>query len=310
MRPPGRGAGGGEPEGGELMPAFDEGRYRALLAARRGSGPVGARVRFRERTGSTMDDARAAAESEGLASCGGAYVAGEQEAGRGRRGRRWDSPPGSGLLVTYHLCGSPPQAARATVAGAVSVGDALAAAAGLDPRYTWPNDVVLEAPGGAGGGDGARKVAGILAESAPAPGGRVDVLLGIGVNLTSASDLPPELAGSAIGSVEAGGRPLTPEELLAALSASLGERWRQAAEEPAALASAWRSRLLTLGRRVRLAVPAAGPDARVVEGVALDVAEAGELSVRLDDGSTATFAAADVTTDVMTGAAPGERPAG
>ena len=282
------------------MPAFDERRYRALLAARRGSGPVGARVRFRERTGSTMDDARSAAASEGLASCGGAYVAGEQEAGRGRHGRRWESPAGSGLLVTYHLCGSPRQAARATVAGALAVGDALSGAAGLDPRYTWPNDVVVERRGGE------RKIAGVLAESAPAAGGRVDVLLGIGVNLTSAADLPPELSHSAVGVVEAGGRPLSREELLAALSASLGERWRQAAEEPAALTAAWRSRLLTLGRRVRLAVPASGPGARVVQGVALGVAADGRLRVRLDDGSTTAVAAADVTT----GDPPAERPAG
>ena len=203
--------------GGGLMPAFDEGRYRALLAGR---GAVGARVRYRARTGSTMDDARAAASREGLASCGSAYVAGEQEAGRGRHGRRWESPAGSGLLVTYHLCGSADQVALATIAGALAVGDALRLAAGLDPSYTWPNDVVVEPPGGPGGG--ARKVAGVLAEAAPATGGRVDALLGVGVNLTSAGALPPELSGSAVGVAEAGGRPLSPEEMLAALSAALG----------------------------------------------------------------------------------------
>lgn len=285
--------------GGGLMPAFDEGRYRALLAGR---GAVGARVRYRARTGSTMDDARAAASREGLASCGSAYVAGEQEAGRGRHGRRWESPAGSGLLVTYHLCGSADQVALATIAGALAVGDALRLAAGLDPSYTWPNDVVVEPPGGPGGG--ARKVAGVLAEAAPATGGRVDALLGVGVNLTSAGALPPELSGSAVGVAEAGGMPLSPEEMLAALSAALGERWRQAAEEPAALAAAWRERLLTLGRRVRLQVPAAGPGARVVEGVALGVSAAGELRVRTDGGSTETFSAADVTTGEPAGEDP------
>ena len=285
------------------MPPFDEDRYRALLGARRGRGAVGQRVRFRERTRSTMDDARSAAESEGLSSCGSAFVAGEQEAGRGRHERRWDSPAGSGLLVTYHLCGSSDQAARATIAGALAVGDALREAAGLDPRYTWPNDVVV---GSGGEGSGAvRKVAGILAESAAAPGGRVDVLLGIGVNLTSAAALPAALAEAAAGVVEAGGRSVSPEEVLAALSAALGERWRQAADEPASLTAAWRSRLLTLGQRVRLAVPASGPGASVVEGLALDVSPTGELLIRSADGSTTAYAAADVATSGPAGdAAP------
>ncbi|MCY4639209.1 MAG: biotin--[acetyl-CoA-carboxylase] ligase [Chloroflexi bacterium] len=284
------------------MPPFDEARYLRLLAARPG-GAVGARVRYRERTGSTMDDARSAAASEGLASCGGAYVAGEQEAGRGRHGRRWDSPPGAGLLVTYHLCGSAPAVARATIAGALAVGDALREAAALEVRYTWPNDVVVESPAAAG--TAARKIAGILAESVPAAGGRVDALLGIGVNLTSASALPTSLSGSAAGVVEAGGRPLAPEEMLAALSAALGARWRQAADEPAALTAAWRRQLLTLGRRVRLAVPRSGPEARVVEGLAFDVSPEGELLVRSGDGSIASFAAADVTTGAVP-VAPGE----
>ena len=61
------------------MPRFDELQYAALRAAARRPGAsaasVGGAVRFRERTTSTMDDARAGAEQDGLASCGAAYVA-------------------------------------------------------------------------------------------------------------------------------------------------------------------------------------------------------------------------------------------
>lgn len=274
---------------------FDHGWYASLLGeARRGNGSVGGRVHFRERTISTMDDARAAAESEGLASCGTAYVAGEQEAGRGRFGRRWESPAGSALLVTYHLCGSAEQATRVTVAGALATGDALRTAAGIDGLFKWPNDVVV----GSSRGRDPRKLAGILAETSSAREGRLDVLLGIGVNLRSAQVLPAGLESVAIGVVEAGGRAISAEALLAALSAALGNRWRQAADEPAALIAAWRARLVTMGQRVRLAVPAAGVGAHEVEGEAVDISPSGELVLRLADGSTSAFAAADVTTGV------------
>jgi len=282
------------------MPPFDEQQYAALRAAARGAGAavssVGGAVRFRERTTSTMDDARAGAEQDGLASCGTAYLASEQEAGRGRQGRRWESAPGSALLVTYHLCGSTEQAALASAVGALAAGDALRTAASLDAGCKWPNDLVV-ATGkqtGAPGGVGAeRKLVGILAEVLRPPGGRVDVLLGIGVNLRGAESLPPELRPLATGIVEAGGRAVSAEELLAALSPALADRWRQAAEEPAALLAAWRERLVTLGRHVRLAVPAAGPDAHEVEGEAIDVTSTGELVLRLPDGSTPSFPVAD-----------------
>jgi BirA family biotin operon repressor/biotin-[acetyl-CoA-carboxylase] ligase len=276
------------------MPLFDEERYAALLAAGRGDAggaaapSVGGTVRFRERTTSTMDDARAGAEQDGLASCGSAYLAGEQQAGRGRQGRRWESAPGSALLVTYHLCGSTEQAALASAAGALATGDALRSAARLEAGCKWPNDLVVAA-----GAAGERKLAGILVEVLRPADGRVDVLLGIGVNLRGAGALPPELRVLATGVVEAGGRVVSVEDLLAALSTALAERWRQAAEEPAALLAAWRARLVTLGRRVRLAVPATGPGAREVEGDAVDVTSTGELVLRLADGSTASFAAAD-----------------
>ena len=280
----------------ERMPPFDEQRYAALLAATGGGGvaasSVGSTVRFRERTTSTMDDARAGAERDGLASCGIAYVASEQDAGRGRQGRRWESAPGSALLVTYHLCGSAEQAALASAVGALATGDALRAAAGLDAGCKWPNDLVV-ATGGQAGAESERKLVGVLAEVLRPPGGRVDVLLGIGVNLHGADALPEGLRPLATGVVEAGGRAVSAEELLAALSTALADRWRQAAEEPASLLAAWRARLVTLGRRVRLAVPAAGPDAREVEGEAIDVTPTGELVLRLADGSTPSFPAAD-----------------
>lgn len=232
-----------------------------------------------------MNDAREGAASAGAAGCGTAYVAGEQTAGRGRQGRSWVSAAASGLYVTYHLC--PRTAERApllSIAGALAAAEAIEAASGLRVDVKWPNDLLHEE----------RKLCGILAEarSSGEPGsGRLDVLLGIGINLRTAPGLPSEVAAIATSIEQAGAPAPEPEILLAALSDALGRRAAQADDEPAALVADWRARLVTLGRRVRFEAPS-GP----VEGEAVDVTARGELVLRLADGSQQFFAAGDVHT--------------
>lgn len=119
-----------------------------------------------------MVAARAAAgEPSGLA-----IIADHQVAGRGRRGNRWESPPGSALLLSALLR---PDASisrwpRLAVAAAVATCQAIARTTSLRPFIKWPNDILI---------DGC-KVAGILLESrAPdqlSPGW---VIIGIGVNV-------------------------------------------------------------------------------------------------------------------------------
>ena len=258
------------------MPPFDVATYQRL----RGSTRVGAVVHYRERTGSTMDDARAGADASGAGGCGAAYVAGEQSAGRGRLGRSWVSAAAAGLYVTYHLCPREPERAPLfTVAGALATADAVSATSGLATRLRWPNDVL----------HGGRKLAGVLAEARH--GRRLDVFLGIGVNVRATSAMPPEVGRIATSIERAGALPPALEALLAALSAAL-ERWLERAErDPAGLIAEWRPRLVTLGQRVRLATPAGE-----FEGEAVDVNERGELVLRLDDGTTTAYAAGDVTT--------------
>ncbi len=137
-----------------------------------------------------------------------------------------------------------------------------------------------------------RKLCGVLAEARPAlVGQRLDIFLGIGINVRTTLQLPPEVAAIATSIEQAGADPPLAEALLAALSSAV-ERWAAlVASDPAALIAAWRPRLVTLGRRVRLDAPGG-----VVEGEAVDVNATGELVLRRDDGSTASYAAGDVTT--------------
>lgn len=250
--------------------------------AHRRTARTGATVHYREESSSTMDDAREGATASGESGCGAAYVAGRQSAGRGRQGRSFVSAPDVGLYVTYHFC--PAHAERApllSIAGALATAEAIEATSSVASELKWPNDVLHDG----------RKLSGILAEARGASGGRLDVLLGIGINVRVNPDLDPEVAAVATSIEGAGGYPPTIEELLAALSNALEPLVALVDHDPASLVATWRERLITLGRRVRLATPSG-----VVEGDAVDVTERGELVLRLDGGDTQAFSAGDVTT--------------
>lgn len=123
------------------------------------------------RAESTMDEARRLSSEAPR----GAVLAEEQTAGRGRLpGRRWHSPPGLSLAVTFWLPlsdfeGAPPPLLAGLALRRALLGWAaayrLSFPAGL--RIKWPNDLL-----------GRGKLAGILCEAA----GRT-ALVGVGVNL-------------------------------------------------------------------------------------------------------------------------------
>lgn len=104
-------------------------------------------------------------------------IAGEQTAGRGRRGRAWVSPPGN-LHATLLLCevGPAPHLHELGFVAALCLAEALQACFGVGVReqirIKWPNDLLF---------NGA-KVAGILAEAEVMANGTTAVAIGIGVN--------------------------------------------------------------------------------------------------------------------------------
>ena len=117
---------------------------------------------------------------DGDAPEGATVATDEQVEGRGRLGRRWEAPAGSGLLLSVRLLPRVDSAhlPQLTVVAAEAVADAVRAVAGVPAEVKHPNDVLV----------GGRKVAGVLAEAA---GGRVT--LGIGVNVHQrAGELPPD----------------------------------------------------------------------------------------------------------------------
>ena len=114
-------------------------------------------------------------------------VAARQTAGRGRRGRAWESPSGNfmGTLYLTPHCG-PREAGELSFVAALAVHDAVSSL--LPPplrpalRLKWPNDLLHERA----------KLAGILLESSGVAGAEVAwVAIGMGINLAVHSLILP-----------------------------------------------------------------------------------------------------------------------
>ena len=123
-------------------------------------------------TDSTNADALAAA---GHAEKPAVFIAECQQAGRGRRGRQWQSPFAANhyLSIRYPLQGGFAALGGLSLAVGVAVADALTSLMpGLPVGLKWPNDLLVKGA----------KLGGVLIELAGEMEGRVDVVVGVGIN--------------------------------------------------------------------------------------------------------------------------------
>ena len=188
---------------------------------------------------------------------GAVAVAEYQSAGRGRQGREWMAPPGSGLLLSV---GFRPERLRAKHAWrlaaivAMAMRDAAEEQAGLKDGtlwLKWPNDIVAEA-----NDRSLRKVAGVLGETV-ASGELVDaVIVGIGVNTNWDSvDFPWALSPTMTSLRELSGkRPIDNDTLLEAFLARIEPRY-EALKQGRFDAGGWSTAQRTTGRQVMVDLP-------------------------------------------------------
>lgn len=282
--------------GAEERAADAQTRARADLV-----GTRFADVRWVASTGSTNEDVLELArqgEAEGLV-----LVADHQHAGRGRRGRTWQAPPGASLTTTILLRPPATVGGLATAAVAVAAAEAVEDLTSVRAGLKWPNDLVW--PGDGSGPD--RKLAGILAEAdwpaasgiaggwvPPGPGDRVTVAVGIGLNVAWAGRAPEELRDVAVALDE-----ITPVghtvpdrvDLLVAMLRRLDALDADLRTDGGAarLLDRWRARSATLGRPVRVDL---GHDD--VVGTAVDVTDEGHLVVETVEGARRVLAVGDV----------------
>ncbi len=143
---------------------------------------IGQSVISLSETDSTNVQARRLAE-EGVLE-GTVVVADRQSAGRGRLGRRWESPSGVNLYCSILLRPKIPvqQAPQLTFLSAVAVAETLNKICQLSAKVKWPNDIVV---------NGA-KISGLLNEMSAETEQIHFVILGIGVNLNMLEDQFPD----------------------------------------------------------------------------------------------------------------------
>lgn len=208
-------------------------------------------------------------------------AAARQTAGRGRRGRNWESPTGN-LAATLMLRPGRPagECAQLSFAAAVAACDTLAEfAPQADVRVKWPNDVLA----------GGRKIAGILLESA-SQGGDAPIWLAIGIGANLATH-PEGTEFPATSLTELAVRPVPSAEdallHLAAHFAKWYEVWR--GQGFAAIRDAWLARAAGLGGRIRARL-AHEETSGVFEGID----ESGALLLRENAGRMRAIPAGEV----------------
>ena len=225
------------------------------------------RIRTVERTGSTNADLIA----DPAAREGDWLVAREQRAGKGRQGREWISPAGNFYGSTIvELRPGDPQPQTLSLAAGLALIEALDVAAPAQPlTLKWPNDLLLMG----------KKLAGILLERS---GDRV--VIGFGVNLASAPELPDRPCASLSGRIA----PEAFAPLLAGSFARLLELWR--GSDALALAQAWLMRAHPVG--TSLTVHSSGEEK--VSGRFDGIEPDGALRLRTLDGALEIVRAGDV----------------
>lgn len=205
---------------------------------------------------------------------GSVVIAGSQTAGKGRLGRRFISPKGTGLYMTMIVR---PQCAAEkltllTPMAAVAVSGAIDSICGVETGIKWVNDVYLNG----------RKLCGILTEGA-LTGDRISyALIGIGVNVGSIKGLMPPDVAPLVTSIEDETGKKYP---IGALAREIADRTDRLISrlESGEFMTEYKNKSCILGRQVT--VTKYSPPRM---GVAIDIAENGGLVVKYPDGITET----------------------
>jgi BirA family biotin operon repressor/biotin-[acetyl-CoA-carboxylase] ligase len=239
-------------------------------------------------TASTNDDARE------LAARGAPHLtvvwAEQQEAGRGRQRRLWQSPAGNAywsLLLRPGL--EWPDIGQLAIVTALALHAALRPHVAAERPITlkWPNDTLIDG----------RKVAGVLIEAGGVRiggAGRLTadwVVVGVGVNVAHHPDVGDVLYPTT--SLAAERAAVTRDQLLGDLTrafVALLDRWVR--EGLGSLRWEYLARAHGLGERIAVKGSEGGDD--TICGIHQGIDEQGRLLVQTDDGRIRTISAGDV----------------
>lgn len=209
-------------------------------------------------------------------------LADNQTAGKGSRGRSWESPAGVSIYMSLILKPDmqPVYAPRLTLVMAHSVARVLRSL-GVKAEIKWPNDLVVDG----------RKLVGILTEMNADGQGIQQVIVGIGINVLT-REFPEELHHRATSLLMATGKTFSREELIALVTNAFEEDYGKFLEtcDLSQLLEQYIQLSATVGKEVRILDPAGE-----YTGYAETVDETGQLLVRRDDGQLVKVLADEVS---------------
>ena len=236
---------------------------------------------FAEETDSTNDWAKR--EAGKGAQSGAVFLVRNQTKGKGRRGRSWADPKGSGLAMSLLLRPdmAPERAPMMTVLMGLSAAQAVADVTGKTALIKWPNDLVMSG----------KKLCGILTEMSM-QGTKIGyVVIGIGINLT-VEKFPEEIKDKATSlKLEYGEAPHV-ERMAAAVLERFEQNYERflAAGDLSPFKEEYDGLLASRGREVKVL-----EKERELVGTCLGIDETGELLVQTPGGECKTVFAGEVS---------------
>lgn len=242
---------------------------------------IGRKIVCLAETGSTNAEAFRLAESGAVE--GTVVLADRQTAGKGRMGRRWESPAGVNLYCSVILRPSLPpyEAPQLTFLSAVAVARTIQRVSGVEPTIKWPNDILIHGC----------KVAGLLNEMNAETDQIGFVILGIGINLNMRQEqFPEDLRSPATSLMLASGSPVSRLAFTVQLLKELeGEYQRFLLYGFEPVRREWEQFCNAYGRQVRVEV-----GANVVEGAFGGIDSDGAMLVQLEGGRRERVLSGDV----------------
>jgi BirA family biotin operon repressor/biotin-[acetyl-CoA-carboxylase] ligase len=207
-------------------------------------------------------------------------LAEEQTAGRGRQGRRWIAPSGSGLLlsIVFRPSLAPAELPQLLMASSIAVAQAIEDSTGLPVHLKWPNDILL----------GGKKAGGILIETGLS-GDTLDyAVVGIGLNVNLDTAQIPEIADHATSLSTEMGRRVPRLEVLHSLLQSLEQEYLrlQSGESPH---GRWAARVAQPGQELVVDTPWGREEGRLDR-----IGEDGTLFLHREDGAEVRISVGDV----------------
>ena len=226
-------------------------------------------------------------------------VAGEQTAGRGRLGRKFYSPGGTGLYFSLvYAAGSVSDPGKITAVAAVAVCRAIKSVFNVDAGIKWVNDIFVSG----------KKVCGILTEGIvnPLSGAVEAAVIGIGINIYFSSKMPEELslrAGGICGSslsgagdehADGGKTAEMKDRLLCRIIENLVEILDGREEEFFSAMEEYKARSTLIGKTVTVS-PVIDSRERQYDAVVTGITDDAQLVVRTSDGREKTLSSGEVT---------------